>query len=172
MTVTTTQDAIKAATSIARDIADGKLTPNALERQVVAELSKLALEPAEPGTEMAALRIEIARRVLAEGGISACEVAEWLAVQRRRDNPDGDQDGQGGAESADGADVLTQVSSDASVAHSGERGTEPYDADLELVEVPALAAESEPEPENPFGRNRRILARGRGLPVDPGLRPL
>ncbi|QEN13748.1 flagellar hook-length control protein [Mycolicibacterium sp. ELW1] len=165
MTTVTAEDAIKAASSVARDIADGNLAPDALERQAVAELSQLMLIEPEPGSDLERLQAESARRVLARGGISTDELAEWLAVQRRRENPHGDQDD---AEPADGAGVLLKASSDASVAHSGENDTAPDDTDLKMVQ---LAAGAEPEPAAPPS-NRRILARGRSLPVDPGLLPL
>lgn len=185
MSTITSEDVIKAASSVARDIADGKLAPDALERQAIQELSALLLIEPEPGSDLEALQAESARRVLARSGIPTDELAEWLAVQRRRENPDADKRGQGCAELADGADVLAEVSSDASVAHSGENDGTPADADPDLVEVPAaLVSESEPGPAASVGckcgpapiqrgpRGGTVLAAGRGLPTDNGLRPL
>lgn len=84
MSVTTSQDAITAAMSLAEDIAAGKVDPTQLERQAVAELSALMLIEPEPGSELAAVQIESARRVLARGDLPADELAEWAAVARRR----------------------------------------------------------------------------------------
>lgn len=170
----TKRDAVTAAMNLADDVAEGRVNVAELEHQAITELSRLALEPAEPGTEMAVLRVVIARRVLAEGGVPTDELAEWLAVQRRRENPDGGTgstavDGQGGGESADGADVLTDADSAALEPYSGEYAADGGELDPDAAEV---AADLEPESVNPYGRNRRILARGRELPRDNGLRPL
>ncbi|MGD1282060.1 flagellar hook-length control protein [Mycobacterium seoulense] len=83
MTITT-EDAIKAAASVARDVADGKLSPADLERQAVAELQQLVGEVVGPGDPVWELQVQIARGVLATGGIPATELAEWAAVERQR----------------------------------------------------------------------------------------
>ncbi|MGJ6122702.1 flagellar hook-length control protein [Mycolicibacterium sp. Y3] len=85
MSLTTSQDAITAAMSLAEDIAAGKVDPAQLERQAVAELSQLMLIEPEPGSDLAQLQAESARRVLARGDLPAAEVAEWAAVARRRE---------------------------------------------------------------------------------------
>lgn len=84
MTISTTDDVIKAAASIARDAADGKLSPEILQAQAVAELRQLVGEVAGPGDPLWPLQLEIARGVLAVGGIEPDELAEWLAVERQR----------------------------------------------------------------------------------------
>jgi hypothetical protein len=190
--ISTPADVVKAAMSIATDAAEGRLDPAQLEHQAVGELSALMLIEPDAGSDLEALQAESARRVLARGGIPTDELAEWLAVQRRRENPDAATDGQGGAEPPPGADVLTDADSNALELYSGESGTAPADADLEprLVEVlAALAADpkptdAEPAPvENagckcrptPIHRGPRggtVLAVGRGVPIDPRLRPL
>lgn len=85
MTSTTVEDVINAAASVATDAAEGRLSPADLERQAVAELSQLMLIEPEPGSELATVQIESARRVLARGDIPADELSEWAAVARRRD---------------------------------------------------------------------------------------
>ncbi|WP_156298257.1 flagellar hook-length control protein [Mycobacterium paragordonae] len=83
-TTTTTEDAIKAAASVARDVADGRLTPAALEHQAVVELRQLFATVVGPGDPVWPLQVQIARGVLAVGGVPADELSEWLAVARQR----------------------------------------------------------------------------------------
>lgn len=85
MATTTVEDLINAAASVATDAAEGRLSPADLERQAVTELSQLMLIEPEPGSELATVQIESARRVLARGDLPAAEVAEWAAVARRRE---------------------------------------------------------------------------------------
>lgn len=80
----TDQDIISSAMSVARDAAEGRLDPAALQRELLAEMSRVLDTDAEPGSELAALQVSVCRRVLARGGIPASEVAEWLAVARSR----------------------------------------------------------------------------------------
>ncbi|MDV3291904.1 flagellar hook-length control protein [Mycobacterium avium] len=84
MTTITTEDAIKAAASVARDVADGKLSPSDLEAQAAAELTQLVGTVAGPDDPIWPLQLDIARQVLALGGVPADELAEWLAVARHR----------------------------------------------------------------------------------------
>lgn len=84
MTITTSEDAIKAAASVARDVADGKLAVAELERQAVAELSELVGTVTGPDDPVWPLQVQIARGVLAAGGIAATEFLEWAAVERHR----------------------------------------------------------------------------------------
>lgn len=83
MTITT-EDAIKAAATIARDVADGRLTPAALEHQAVAELRELVGTVVGPGDACWEVQVQIARGVLALDGIPADELFEWLAVARQQ----------------------------------------------------------------------------------------
>lgn len=83
MTITT-EDAIKAAAAIARDVADGRLTPAAIEQQGVTECRALFGNVVGPGDPFWELHRSIAREVLALDGIPADELAEWLAVARQR----------------------------------------------------------------------------------------
>lgn len=82
MTTITKRDAIEQAMNLADDVAQNRLSPAELEATAVAELSALMLIEPEPGSDLAALRVEVARAVLAAGGIPADELQEWLAVAR------------------------------------------------------------------------------------------
>lgn len=95
MTTMTTEDAIKAAASVARDVADGKLPVPDLQTQAVTELRQLFGAVVGEGDACWELQLDAARQVLAAGGIPADELAEWLAVARHRageplDSPDPD----------------------------------------------------------------------------------
>jgi hypothetical protein len=84
MTTVTPEDAIKAASSVARDIADGRLSPTDLEQQAVAELREMVGNVVGPDDPAWSLQCDIARQVLALDGVPADELAEWLAVARQR----------------------------------------------------------------------------------------
>lgn len=84
MTTMTPEDAIKAASSVARDVADGRLDPADLEATAVAECRALFGTVAGPGDPLWALHLDVARQVLALDGVPADELAEWLAVARQR----------------------------------------------------------------------------------------
>ena len=170
MTITP-EDAIKAASSVARDVADGRLDPAQLERQAVAELKALMLVEPEPGSDLEALHTDSARRVLARGGIPADEVAEWLAVQRRRENLDISSDPPAVVPVAvldpvGGADLPSGAGTAATAQHGPE-----YAALTAHSEPEPVTAVDQPKPVAPSVK-RHVLARGRALPVDNGLRPL
>lgn len=84
MTITTTEDAIRAASSVARDVADGKLSPADLERQAVAELQQLVGTVVGPDDPAWPVQLDVCRQVLALGGVPADELQEWLAVAHHR----------------------------------------------------------------------------------------
>lgn len=84
MTTMTQEDAIKAASSVARDVADGRLNPADLEATAVAECRALFGTVAGPGDPLWAVHLDVARQVLALDGVPADELAEWLAVARQR----------------------------------------------------------------------------------------
>lgn len=77
--MTTTQDIITAAMAVARDTAEGRLAPAALEAVAAEECRRLfaAVTPDGPNWE---LQCEVARGVLAAGGIPASELREWAVV--------------------------------------------------------------------------------------------
>ena len=85
--MTTTDDVIKAAASVARDAAEGRLSPAALQEQAVAECRELFGTVAGPGDALWELQVKVARDVLAQKGISADELTEWLAVARQHTQP-------------------------------------------------------------------------------------
>ncbi|OBB21106.1 hypothetical protein A5761_03075 [Mycolicibacterium setense] len=84
MTITTVDDAIKAAASVARDVAEGRLSPSDLEAQAVSELRELFGSVVGEGDPLWELHADVARQAVGLGALSADELAEWAAVMRRR----------------------------------------------------------------------------------------
>ena len=82
--MTVQQDAIKAAMAIARDIAEGRMPPATLEAEAEAAVRELAGVVVGPGDLAWPAQVDIARQVLAAGGLSVDEQLEWLAVARSR----------------------------------------------------------------------------------------
>jgi hypothetical protein len=99
-TITTKEDGIKAAASIARDLADGRLSPADLEAAAVAELRELFGEVV-PGGPCWPLQLQVARGVLAAGGIPADELQEWLSTQRASEKPEEPEKPLSGPEPSD-----------------------------------------------------------------------
>jgi len=126
MTTMTPEDAIKAASSVAREIADGKLDPAALEAEMLTELRDLFAVVVEEHDPLWPLQVDVARQVVSRGGIPTDEMAEWLAVQRRRENPDAEP------LNAPVADTSPEPVSSDSVEHSPENGA----ADDDFADVP------------------------------------
>jgi len=129
----TPEDIVKGATSVARDVAEGRLTPADLEAQLQTELRALVGTVAGEGDPLFALQCDIARGVLAIGGLPIDEQAEWLAVARHRagepDTPPEAVAVSSGAHSPDSGDA------------QAEAPTEP-----EPVAPPALAVVPDPKP--------------------------
>lgn len=95
-TQTTAGDVVTAAMSIAEDAAQGRLDPATVEAQAATELRKLFGTVVGEGDVAWPVQLDVARQVLALGGIPATELAEWLAVERQRagepvSQPDPDQ---------------------------------------------------------------------------------
>jgi hypothetical protein len=86
--VSNADNAIKAATSVARDIAEGRLDPAALEAQAAEECRQLFGTVVGRDDPLWGLHVDIARQVLAGGGIPAGELQEWAAVARSREHVD------------------------------------------------------------------------------------
>jgi hypothetical protein len=86
--VTTTDDVIRAAASVARDTAEGRLSSAELEASAVAECRALFGTVAGPGDALWDLHVAVARDVLAQKGIPADELTEWLSVARRQTSDD------------------------------------------------------------------------------------
>ena len=80
----TTQDAIKAATSIARDIAEGRLDPATLQKQSVTELRDLFGSVVGESDPLWTLHADVARQAVSLGALSADELSEWAAVMRHK----------------------------------------------------------------------------------------
>ncbi len=138
MTITP-DDVIKAATSVARDAAEGRLAPLDLEQHAVTECRGLFGTVAGPGDPLWSLHLDVARQVLALDGIPADELAEWLAVARQRAGEL--------TPSLDPAETLAEPVSLATEAHSPEAVDPEPDDQLE-PQPPALAVvESEPVPD-------------------------
>jgi hypothetical protein len=151
--------AIKAVMSIANDVTAGRIDPAELERVAVEECRELFGTVTGPDNPLWPLHVEVARGVLAAGGIPFGELQEWAGLARHRER--GDDPPVAGADVPIGAETAYGT-------HGGEFGGAAY-VDDEAVTEPDPAPQPEPAVD-PYGPARRILARGRGLPVDNGLR--
>lgn len=76
------EDAVRAAMAIARDIAEGRLDPADLAAVTATEQREAFGRVAGPGDALWELHVEVARQVLAAGGVPVDELAEWVAVFR------------------------------------------------------------------------------------------
>lgn len=81
--MTATEDAIRAAMGVAKDVAEGRLTPAELDAAAVAGCEALMLQAVGPDDPLWPMQVELARQVLMLGGVPATELAEWAAVQRQ-----------------------------------------------------------------------------------------
>ncbi|MBF9328241.1 flagellar hook-length control protein [Mycobacteroides chelonae] len=88
MSTMTKRDVVTAAMSVADDAAEGRLDPATLESQLVEELHELVGSVVGEDDPLWPLQLDVARGVLAAGGLDASELSEWAAVARRRENPD------------------------------------------------------------------------------------
>lgn len=75
---------VKAAMSVARDAAEGQVSTSDLERTIAEECRALFGVVRGPDDPLWALHAEVARQVLSQSGVPIDELAEWLAVARRR----------------------------------------------------------------------------------------
>jgi hypothetical protein len=80
----TKREAVDAAMGLAEDVAEGRLDPAVLEQQAVAELRELFGEVVGPDSPAWPTQLEVARGVLAAGGLGLDEQSEWLAVARHK----------------------------------------------------------------------------------------
>lgn len=77
--------AVVAALSVAEAIGQGHMSLDEVESTAIAECTELfgtVYGPDDPAWE---LQVSVVRQVLAFGGMTADELAEWLAVQRSRE---------------------------------------------------------------------------------------
>lgn len=137
MTTLTKRDAIESAMSIADAVAQGRVSPAALETVAVAQCRELFGTVVGEGDPLWDLQLDVARQVLGVDGIPAAELSEWLAVARQRA---GEPVGQPDADEAP-----PEVETLPSVALSAES------ADAE----PEPVADAEPEPVVPAAPPRR-----------------
>jgi hypothetical protein len=79
-----TDTTIKAAMAVARDVAEGRLDPDELGQAAADECRQLVGTVVGSTDALWPLHVDIARQVLALGGVSADELTEWAAVARRR----------------------------------------------------------------------------------------
>ncbi|OBF56721.1 flagellar hook-length control protein [Mycobacterium sp. 852002-53434_SCH5985345] len=126
----TGEDAIRAAASVARDVADGKLNPADLEAQTAAELRQLFGAVIGEDDVAWPVQLDVCRQVLALGGVPADELSEWLAVARHRAGQP-EQPGVADAEQHVVADAEQHVVSD---------------AEQDVVSEPEQPAVAEPTP--------------------------
>lgn len=82
---TSGQTAIKAAMSIAGDIAEGRLLPSQLAAAALDECRAWFGAVGGPLDALWPLQVDVGRQVMALGGYSANELAEWAAVARQRE---------------------------------------------------------------------------------------
>jgi hypothetical protein len=79
-------DVVNAASDALRDVETGVLRPAEVERRAVDACRELfGIVGAGPSDALWELHGDVTRQYLAAGGMSADEIAEWLAVQRRRE---------------------------------------------------------------------------------------
>ncbi len=125
-------EAIKAATSIARDVAEGRLDPDSLEKAALDECRALFGRVAGPGDALWPLHVDVVRQGVALGALSAGELAEWTAVFRRRE------------QDSDSRPVVAAQSDERRDFYTGPVVTSP---ELERVEAELMGAVAEPEPD-------------------------
>lgn len=119
---TTVDDVIKSAASVARDAAEGRLVPSSLDEAVADECRALFGTVAGPGDPLWPLHVDVARQVLALGGVPADELTEWTAVARRREQPEEAVTPAEPRDDADTPDVPADAGSSASGPHSPDSG--------------------------------------------------
>ncbi|NVN51690.1 flagellar hook-length control protein [Mycolicibacterium hippocampi] len=120
--MTTTEDVIKSAAAVARDAAEGRLSPAELDQAVADECKNLFGTVVGDGDPLWDLHRDITRQSIALGALSADELGEWQAVIRRREQQNGAVGAVEPSEAASGPDGPTDASSSASGPHSPSSG--------------------------------------------------
>ncbi|MGE2690097.1 flagellar hook-length control protein [Mycolicibacterium pulveris] len=72
--------AYTSAMSLADDIAQGRVNPEALDAAVIEESRRLFGTVVGPGDPLWELQVDIARQAIALGALSSNELQEWVAV--------------------------------------------------------------------------------------------
>lgn len=117
--MTSAQDVIRAAASVGRDVAEGRLDPDELDQAVVSECRELFGTVGGDGDPLWTLHRDVARQSIALGALSADELAEWVAVIRRREGVGSGAVTATDAPSSSGVDdAPPEPNSVLSVAHS------------------------------------------------------
>jgi hypothetical protein len=78
------RDVVTVAMDLANEVTTGTLKPAELDAELVDTCRSLFGVVAGPDDPLFELQRDVTRQMLAAGGLSADEVAEWLAVLRRR----------------------------------------------------------------------------------------
>lgn len=124
--MTTTEDVIKSAAAVARDAAEGRLNSAALDAAVADECRESFGVVAGPEDDpLWPLHVDIARQVLALGGVSADELTEWTAVARRREQPEGAADTEQAVRPVDESEAPPGNGFPSPRRFVSERGTQP-----------------------------------------------
>ncbi|OBG00700.1 hypothetical protein A5773_04220 [Mycobacterium sp. 852014-52450_SCH5900713] len=179
MSALTKRDVIDAAMSVAEDVAESRLDPTQLNQAVADECKALFGTVVGDDDPLWPLHIDVARQVLAVGGLSADELSEWLAVASSRaeepissPQPPIDPPAGTSAASRPRSPEIDLAESDLSTAVVGVV-TPPGAETGPVADPPAADTNASPMVELPDGRRiprRHIIARGRELPTDNGLR--
>ncbi|HTQ21972.1 flagellar hook-length control protein [Mycobacterium sp.] len=106
------RDAVTAALDLAEDIGEGWLDPAELDAELAEQCRQLFGTVTGPDDPLWPLHADVARQVLAAGGVSVDELSEWSAILRLR--------AQGDETPPKGPDVAAETDSAASRPHSPE----------------------------------------------------
>lgn len=79
------REVVASALSVAEAVANGHMSTDDLQAAAIDQCRELFGTVYGPGDELWPLHVDVVRQVLAFGGMPADELAEWLAVQRRRE---------------------------------------------------------------------------------------
>ncbi|MCV7377947.1 hypothetical protein BST11_21050 [Mycobacterium alsense] len=175
MSAITKRDVIDAAMSVAEDVAESRLDPTQLNQAVADECKASFGSVVGEDDPLWPLHIDVARQVLAVGGLSADELSEWLAVARLRAGvPLSTIDPPAGTSGASGtlSPEMELYEGDLSSAPEPEPYLDP-EPETETETEQAAPASTSAMVELPDGRRihrRHIIARGRELPTGNGLR--
>lgn len=109
--------AVDAALAVADDVANGRVSPSQLEAAAAEECQALFGAVVGAGDALWELHVDVARQVLALGGVPANELAEWLAVTRAAE-AEAEAESEAGAAPESGGSWIEQAL--AELADDGE----------------------------------------------------